>query len=56
MRRYIDIEQMDEDVSARLARLEVRMQHVVTHERIMVAVLIVLATPPFVMLIGSLLR
>jgi hypothetical protein len=54
--RSIDIEHMNEDVSARLARLEVRMQHVVTHEQITWAVLIVLATPPFVMLIGSLLR
>lgn len=52
--RPIGIGQVGEDVSARLARLEVRMQHVVTHEQIMWAVLAVLAAPPFAMLVGSL--
>lgn len=54
MSRPIDSGQVEEDVSARLARLEVRMQHVVTHEQIMWAVLAVLAAPPFAMLVGSL--
>lgn len=54
MNRSIDIERIDENIAARLARLEVRMQHVVTHQQAMWAVLAALVVPAFFMLLGSL--